>query len=125
MGRRDLRVDRKNSGARRIHLTSCAARFSHFTPPHEAPVCRNPSGLTVRAEPVKSIVMVKTTKQPAKNVVSHRPVEQLIHVIRGQKVMLDRDLAALYEVPTKVLNIAGVPNLPGASGGAPYAQGLR
>jgi hypothetical protein len=35
-----------------------------------------------------------------------RPVEGLIHVISGQKVMLDRDLAALYEVPTKSLNLA-------------------
>lgn len=35
-----------------------------------------------------------------------RPVEALIHVIRGQKVMLDGDLAALYEVPTKRLNEA-------------------
>lgn len=29
-----------------------------------------------------------------------------IHVIRGQRVMLDRDLAVLYGVPTKVLNQA-------------------
>jgi hypothetical protein len=30
----------------------------------------------------------------------------LIHVIRGQKVMLDADLAHLYEVPTSALNQA-------------------
>ena len=30
----------------------------------------------------------------------------LIRIIRGQKVMLDTDLAALYEVETKVLNQA-------------------
>jgi phage regulator Rha-like protein len=35
-----------------------------------------------------------------------RPVEQLIHVIRGQKVMIDSDLAALYGVPTKALKQA-------------------
>ena len=35
-----------------------------------------------------------------------RPVESLIQVIRGQKVMLDRDLADLYGVPTKRLNEA-------------------
>ncbi len=29
-----------------------------------------------------------------------------IHVIRGQKIMLDRDLADLYEVETRVLNQA-------------------
>jgi ORF6N domain len=31
-------------------------------------------------------------------------IETLIRVIRGQTVMLDSDLAALYDVPTKVLN---------------------
>ena len=35
-----------------------------------------------------------------------RPVEGLIHVIRGQKVMLDADLATLYGVTTKRLNEA-------------------
>lgn len=33
-------------------------------------------------------------------------IEQRIYLIRGQKVMLDRDLAGLYAVPTKVLNQA-------------------
>ena len=33
-------------------------------------------------------------------------IERLILLIRGQRVMIDRDLAALYEVPTKVLNQA-------------------
>ncbi len=33
-------------------------------------------------------------------------IQQKIHEIRGQKVMLDFDLAILYEVPTKVLNQA-------------------
>ena len=31
-------------------------------------------------------------------------VVRKIYVIRGQKVMLDFDLAALYQVPTKQLN---------------------
>lgn len=31
-------------------------------------------------------------------------IERRIHVIRGQKVMLDKDLADLYQVPTKRLN---------------------
>jgi hypothetical protein len=35
-----------------------------------------------------------------------RRIEQAILMLRGQKVMLDRDLAALYGVPTKVLNQA-------------------
>jgi hypothetical protein len=45
-------------------------------------------------------------KQPTTNLTTSRPVESLIRVIRGQKVMIDSDLAALYEVPTKRLNEA-------------------
>ena len=33
-------------------------------------------------------------------------IEKAIYLIRGEKVMLDRDLALLYEVETKVLNRA-------------------
>jgi hypothetical protein len=33
-------------------------------------------------------------------------IERKIYFLRGQRVMLDRDLAALYGVPTKVLNQA-------------------
>ncbi|MBQ8760196.1 MAG: ORF6N domain-containing protein [Bacteroidales bacterium] len=33
-------------------------------------------------------------------------IEQMIHNIRGCQIMLDRDLAALYDVETKVLNQA-------------------
>ena len=33
-------------------------------------------------------------------------IQNLIYVIRGQRVMLDSDLARLYEVETKVLNQA-------------------
>jgi len=38
-------------------------------------------------------------------------IEQAILLLRGQKVMLDSDLAALYAVPTKVLNQAVRRNL--------------
>lgn len=38
-------------------------------------------------------------------------VERSIYLIRGQKVMLDYDLAALYGVPTKSLNLAVKRNL--------------
>ena len=31
-------------------------------------------------------------------------IQNLIYEVRGQKVMLDRDLASLYQVQTKVLN---------------------
>jgi len=33
-------------------------------------------------------------------------IADAIHLVRGQKVMLDRDLAALYGVSTKALNQA-------------------
>lgn len=38
--------------------------------------------------------------------VSQEFIEKKIYIIRGQKVMLDKDLAALYGVGTKVLNQA-------------------
>jgi hypothetical protein len=52
------------------------------------------------------MMMRKTPIRPAKRIVLPRPVESLIHVIRGQKVMLDSDLAHLYDVETKRLNEA-------------------
>jgi hypothetical protein len=42
----------------------------------------------------------------AKIISLHQPVESLIHHVRGQKVMLDSDLARLYGVPTGRLNEA-------------------
>lgn len=42
--------------------------------------------------------MAHASKRPGRTVAASRSVESLIHVIRGQKVMLDRDLAALYDV---------------------------
>ena len=38
-------------------------------------------------------------------------IENKIYLIRGQKIMLDRDLAALYRVETKVLKQAVRRNL--------------
>jgi hypothetical protein len=38
-------------------------------------------------------------------------IESKILSIRGQQVMLDRDLAALYEVETRVLNQAVTRNI--------------
>jgi len=40
------------------------------------------------------------------SIVPMERVEQAIYLIRGQKVMLDRDLATLYGVETRVLNQA-------------------
>ena len=34
------------------------------------------------------------------------PIQKLIYEIRGHKVMLDSDLARLYEVETRILNQA-------------------
>ncbi len=47
----------------------------------------------------------------ANNIVPIQQVENLIYLLRGQKAMLDSDLAALYGVPTKVLNQAVRRNL--------------
>lgn len=46
--------------------------------------------------------MSKQTKEKA--LIPREKIEQKIFLIRGKKVMLDRDLAELYSVPTKRLN---------------------
>ena len=51
------------------------------------------------------------SKQLTRSLAPTRPVENLIRLIRGQKVLLDADLAALYGVPTKVFNQAVQRNL--------------
>jgi hypothetical protein len=38
-------------------------------------------------------------------------LEQTIHLIRGHKMLLDRDLAALYGIPTKTFNRAVCRNI--------------
>ncbi len=43
--------------------------------------------------------------------VSAEVLENQIHIVRGQRVMLDEDLAKLYDVPTKVFNQAVKRNL--------------
>ena len=45
------------------------------------------------------------------DVIPQEQIEAVILLIRGEKVILDRDLAELYEVPTKVLNQAVKRNL--------------
>jgi hypothetical protein len=47
----------------------------------------------------------------SKGLVTLEPVGLLIHVLRGDRVMLDSDLARLYRVPIKVLNQAVRRNL--------------
>ncbi len=46
-----------------------------------------------------------------KNLIISEIIEQKIYLIRGQKVMLDRDLASLYQVDTRSLNQAVKRNL--------------
>ena len=41
-----------------------------------------------------------------KSIIPAEKIAQKIYIIRGQKVMLDSDLAKLYGVPTKALNLA-------------------
>jgi ORF6N domain len=50
--------------------------------------------------------MRKSALGPAQVTSFHQPLADLIYVVRGRRVMLDFDLAALYEVPTKALNQA-------------------
>lgn len=40
------------------------------------------------------------------DLIPHEHIEQRIYTVRGLRVMLDSDLAVLFEVPTKVLNQA-------------------
>ena len=50
--------------------------------------------------------MPKNKSVQVSSFLSHEVIERKIYLIRGKKVMLDRDLANLYEVETRVLNQA-------------------
>lgn len=39
-----------------------------------------------------------------KEIIPHEIVEKKIYLLRGQKIILDKDLAELYEVETRILN---------------------
>ena len=47
-----------------------------------------------------------TVTKPEQPLALDRPLETLIHVVRGMKVILDSDLAQLYGAETKLLNRA-------------------
>jgi ORF6N domain len=53
----------------------------------------------------------KETHMSKTHLISIEKIEKAIYFIRGEKVMLDRDLAHLYEVETKTLNRAVKRNL--------------
>src|SRR2546427_7695806 len=59
--------------------------------------------VTFAKEPVSKCTM--------KDLIPTERIEQAIFLIRGQKVLLDADLALIYGVPTKVLNQAVKRNL--------------
>jgi hypothetical protein len=47
------------------------------------------------------------SKKPSTDVLlASYDIEQLVHVVRGQRVMLDFNLARLYGIPTSALNQA-------------------
>jgi len=46
------------------------------------------------------------TNEPYQKMIAIQSLQNRIYEIRGERVMLDVDLAALYEVDTKVLNQA-------------------
>lgn len=45
-------------------------------------------------------------KKPQRDIVEPREIERAVHVVRGQRIMLDSDLARLYGVTTAALNQA-------------------
>src|SRR3989338_11542179 len=55
--------------------------------------------------------MSKNKRIPIATFVSHETIERKIYLIRGKKVMLDSELAELYEVRTNVLSKAVGRNL--------------
>ena len=87
----------------RTRLTSCANRFSKSASLTTAEVSQNYLVLTTMPEASTSVGMAKVTERPAEDLAATRPAESLIHVIRGHKVMLDTDLAALYQVEPRAL----------------------
>jgi ORF6N domain len=54
----------------------------------------------------KNIRKNKSLKKDEKSSVIFEVIEKKILILRGKKIMLDRDLAELYKVPTRTLNQA-------------------
>ena len=69
--------------------------------------------MTIFARNLKRNCIMKTEKQLAVAICDHKNIniESLIHIIRGQRVMFDSDLAILYGVETRALNQAVKRNL--------------
>lgn len=62
------------------------------------------SDWVVRSSEVRILHPPHLCIEKMKNLVIQELIEQKIYLIRSQKIMLDRDLATLYGVPTKRLN---------------------
>ena len=67
-------------------------------------IAMNPSRLNHRCR--NSNDAVHSISRTPRRTIPVNPVDHLICIVRGQKVLLDRDLAALYNVQTRVLNQA-------------------
>ena len=50
--------------------------------------------------------LVAMKRSQGQEIIAHEVIERLMYLIREHKVMLDSDLAELYDVPTKRLNEA-------------------
>ena len=57
------------------------------------------------SEETKEIVKKETIQESEINI-DENAIKSMIYVVRGQQVMLDSDLAELYQVETKVFNQA-------------------
>jgi len=58
-----------------------------------------------RMVPKKELAIMKSAeKTNSSSLIPAETIEQKIFLVRGQKVMFDKDLATLYEVKTKELN---------------------
>ena len=66
---------------------------------------RPPAGAGAKGFKV-TICDLETFHQPSGNMKTKKPIQNLILTIRGQRVILDADLAELYDVPTKRFNEA-------------------
>jgi hypothetical protein len=81
-------------------LLNCYSDFLFQLNPEESEVLRSQIATTSQ-EKKRQLPMTRTS-----SVIPVEKIERSIFLIRGHKVMLDRDLAHLYGVPTKVLNQA-------------------
>src|SRR2546422_706919 len=95
---------------------------------------RRRSGRTCRRDNSKSLgsgsnfLWERVSHYTMKDLIPTERIEQAIFLIRGQKVLLDADLALIYGVPTKVLNQAVKRNLRRVSSGFFFfftAQGIQ